>query len=120
MPEKLIPFEMCFITCKMLLQDLAHPYLFEFLSHCKVFLHVCHMVYNVFNQEKVGNLTEKVNRFESAAKKTKKILYFTPFFDLKDFGFGQKPFIERGCPVSNCFTTNNRSLLSKFEFNFQS
>ena len=83
------------------------------------------LVYNVFNQEQVGNLTEKVNRFESATRKTKKILYFTHFFDLKDFGFGfgqkpQKPFIERGCPVSNCFTTNNRSLLSKFEFNFQS
>ena len=80
------------------------------------------LVYNVFNQEQVGNLTEKVNRFESAAKKTKKILYFTPFFDLKDFGFGfgQQPFIERGCPVSNCFTTNNRSLPSKFEFNSQS
>ena len=79
-------------------------------------------VYNVSNQEKVGNLTEKVNRFESATRKTKKILYFTHFFDLKDFGFGfgQKPFMERGCPVSNCFTTNNRSLLSKFEFNFQS
>ena len=70
-------------------------------------------------KEQVGNLTEKVIRFESAAKKTKKILYFTPFFDLKDFGFGQKPFIERGCPVSNCFTTNNRSLLSKFELNSQ-
>lgn len=28
-----------------------------------------------------------------------------------DFGFGQQPFIEAGCKVSNCFTTNDRSLL---------
>ena len=93
------------------------------------------------NQE-IGNLTEKVTkiepiviesdannviydqkpeysvRWEENAKTTKKILYFTPYFHMKDFqfGFGHLPFIEKGCPVSNCYATNNRSLLSKYEF----
>ena len=46
---------------------------------------------------------------------TKKILYFTSYFHMKDFqfGFGQKPFFEKGCPVTNCFATNNKTLLSK-------
>ena len=97
----------------------------------------------VSNQEESGNLTEKVTKIESKnviesdennviydqkpeysvrweedAKTTKKILYFTPYFHMKDFqfGFGHLPFIEKGCPVSNCFATNNKSLLSKFTF----
>ena len=57
-------------------------------------------------------------RWEENARTTKKILYFTPYFHMKDFqfGFGHLPFIEKGCPVSNCYATNNRSLLSKYKF----
>ena len=42
----------------------------------------------------------------------KKILFYTPYFYMKDwgFGFGQEPF--KRCPVSNCYTTNNRNLLN--------
>ena len=52
---------------------------------------------------------EKVN------KSTKNILFFTPYFHMKDFqfGFGHLPFLEKGCPVTNCFTTNNKTMLSK-------
>ena len=52
---------------------------------------------------------------EIATNLTKKILYFTSYFHMKDFqfGFGQKPFFEKGCPVTNCFATNNKTLLSK-------
>ena len=47
---------------------------------------------------------------------TKKILYYTPFTDHEDllFGVGHNPFIEKGCPVTNCFVTNNRLLLSEY------
>ena len=46
----------------------------------------------------------------------KKILYYTSFIDHEDllFGVGHNPFIEKGCPVTNCFVTNNRSLLSEY------
>ena len=46
---------------------------------------------------------------------TKTILFFTPFFDEFDynFGFGQKPFFDHKCPVTNCLTTDNRELLGK-------
>ena len=45
---------------------------------------------------------------------TKKILFFTSFFHMKDFGFGfgHDAFVEHKCPVHNCLTTSNRSLLS--------
>ena len=47
--------------------------------------------------------------------KAKKILYYTSFFGAKDFdfGFGNEPFIERKCPDTNCYTTNNKTLLGK-------
>ena len=45
----------------------------------------------------------------------KKILFFTPYFHMNDwqFGFGHEPFVKYACPVSNCYTTNNHSLLGK-------
>ena len=45
----------------------------------------------------------------------KKILFFTQYFSTNDweFGFGQQPFIDYQCPVTNCYTTNNKSLLGK-------
>ena len=58
---------------------------------------------------------------ETPGKSVKKILFYTPFFHMTDweFGFGQKPFKDFKCPVTNCFTTNNRSLLSESEFSSQ-
>ena len=49
------------------------------------------------------------------SKSLKKILFYTPFFSKKGyaFGFGNEPFIKNGCSVTNCFTTNDRELLSK-------
>ena len=54
----------------------------------------------------------EIDRATNKTQKVKKILFYTPIFNLEDwgFGFGQEPF-ER-CPVSNCFTTNNHALNS--------
>ena len=43
----------------------------------------------------------------------KMILYYTKVFDMENFafGFGREPFLNLGCPVNNCFATNNRSFL---------
>jgi len=49
----------------------------------------------------------------------KSVLFYTPFFHMTDweFGFGQKPFRDFECPVTNCFTTNDRDLLGNvFQF----
>ena len=42
----------------------------------------------------------------------KTILFYTPYFHMIDFqfGFGQQPFIDYGCPVTNCYTTNEQIL----------
>ena len=44
----------------------------------------------------------------------KKILLYNSYFDLPDYnlgGFGREPFVKNGCAVTNCYATNNRSLL---------
>ena len=58
-------------------------------------------------------------KLDKSSKSVKNILFYTPFFSQKDyaFGFGNKPFVQNDCLVTNCFTTNDRQLLSKF-FNF--
>ena len=45
----------------------------------------------------------------------KTILFYTPYFHMIDwqFGFGRQPFIDYGCPVTNCFTTNEAKMLGK-------
>ena len=54
----------------------------------------------------------KPNSLPNKSLKVKKILFYTPLFNLRDwgFGFGQEPF--KRCPVSNCLTSDNRSLNS--------
>jgi hypothetical protein len=56
-------------------------------------------------------LNESLAQFKAA----KKILFFTSYFHMPNyqFGFGQRPFFDYGCPVTNCYTTNNKSLLRK-------
>ncbi len=48
---------------------------------------------------------------KSVQPSMKKILFYTPFFHMQDweFGFGHEPFVNFQCPVSSCFTTNNKS-----------
>ena len=55
-------------------------------------------------------------KLDKSSKSVKKILFYTPFFSNKDyaFGFGNKPFVQNDCPVTNCFTTSDRQLLGKF------
>ena len=61
--------------------------------------------------------TDKANtnteyKFETA----KKILYFTPHWGMQDwmFGFGNQPFLDHKCPVSNCYITNKRDNICKY------
>ena len=51
-------------------------------------------------------------QFETA----KKILYFTSYFGMHDwrFGFGNQPFLEHKCPVTNCYITNKRDNICKY------
>jgi alpha-1,3-fucosyltransferase len=44
---------------------------------------------------------------------TKYILFYNSYFDLKDyeFGFGNQPFVDANCPVTDCLTTDQASLL---------
>ena len=53
---------------------------------------------------------------DKSERNMKNVLFYTPFFSKQDyaFGFGNKPFVQNDCPVTNCFTTNDRQLLSKF------
>lgn len=49
------------------------------------------------------------------ANELKRILYWTGYYERKDmiFGFGQEPFIEAGCQVTNCWATDDRSELNR-------
>ena len=69
-----------------------------------------------YNTIKYKEDTIKLLKLDKRSKSVKNILFYTPFFSKKDyaFGFGNKPFVQNDCPVTNCFTTNNRQLLSKF------
>ncbi len=60
----------------------------------------------------------KVNKKDTAKfdfESSKKILFYNDFFKREDFwfGLGNDPFERRNCPVQNCFTTSNKSLLGK-------
>ena len=69
-----------------------------------------------YNTNKYKEETIKLLKLDESSESVKKILFYTPFFSKKDyaFGFGNKPFVQNSCPVTNCFTTNDRQLLSKF------
>ncbi|XP_032782993.2 alpha-(1,3)-fucosyltransferase C-like [Daphnia magna] len=47
--------------------------------------------------------------------KPKIILFWNTFHNQTDmmFGFGQQPFIDAGCQITNCLTTDDRSLFSQ-------
>ncbi|KZS14701.1 putative Alpha1,3-fucosyltransferase C [Daphnia magna] len=46
---------------------------------------------------------------------TKIILYWNAYFNRTDmmFGFGQQPFVDAGCKITNCVATNDRNLLNQ-------
>ena len=69
-----------------------------------------------YNTNKYKEETIELLKLDDSSKSVKNILFYTPFFSKKDyaFGFGNKPFVQNSCPVTNCFTTNDRQLLSKF------
>jgi hypothetical protein len=48
-------------------------------------------------------------------ERSKTILFYNSFFGRNDFyfGFGHQPFVDAKCPVYNCFTTDNKTLLGK-------
>ena len=69
-----------------------------------------------YNTNKYKEETIKLLKLDESSESVKKILFYEPFFSKKDyaFGFGNKPFVQNDCPVTNCFTTNDRQLLSTF------
>nr|CAD7438979.1 unnamed protein product [Timema bartmani] len=50
-------------------------------------------------------------------RSTKKILFWNEFFDVPNFGLGlgQSPFLEAGCPVTNCFLSNREYVTTNVE-----
>ncbi len=77
---------------------------------CKLYL-IINFFLNLFIFEKENNEDGPSDNGDDM----KTILFWTPFFDSTDyeFGFGQEPFIQAGCKVTNCLTTKDRSLLNK-------
>jgi len=72
----------------------------------------------VENVKSSSTKASKVNKKDPAKfdfQSSKKILFYNSWFDWPDFhfGLGNYPFSSRNCPVQNCFTTTNRSLLGK-------
>ena len=49
----------------------------------------------------------------STNSKMKTILFYNSYFNMPsyEFGFGNQPFIDAKCPVTDCFTTDQVSLL---------
>ena len=49
----------------------------------------------------------------STKSKMKNILFYNSYFNMPsyEFGFGNQPFIDAKCPVTDCFTTDQVSLL---------
>ena len=66
-------------------------------------------------QQQEMTTTTTVTPTTSEKPKAKRILYWTGFYPSKDFmfGFGQKPFIDIGCKVNNCVTTDDRTKLNE-------
>ena len=58
--------------------------------------------------------TSSYTSTQSTRKKgeKKKILFYTSFFGSSDwyFGMGDNVFQEKGCPISECIITNNRTM----------
>ena len=67
-------------------------------------------------QDVTINTNKKYNASSKWEDGLKTILFYTPFFHMIDFqfGFGQQPFIDYGCPVTNCYTTNDPNIVGKF------
>ena len=69
---------------------------------------------------KNGNyMKQKSNTSLKLENGLKTILFYTPFFHMIDyeFGFGHQPFIDFDCPISNCYTTNDKNALGKSSSN---
>ena len=62
--------------------------------------------------KEVNKTSQKYKNASKLEDGLKTILFYTPYFHMIDwqFGFGQQPFIDYGCPVTNCYTTNQQIL----------
>lgn len=74
------------------------------------------LVYIIFlEKEKFELLYLDKSHQIKPTEKLKRILFWTTFFDWKDFqfGIGQEPFYRAGCRFSNCITTDDRTFLNQ-------
>jgi alpha-1,3-fucosyltransferase len=67
----------------------------------------------IFKNDNSSNNLANPN--EIAGYDMKRILFWTPFFGVKDYGFGigRDAFIHAKCPVNNCMTTTDRNLVNQ-------
>jgi hypothetical protein len=70
---------------------------------------------NVTPSRTKASIVKKKDSAKFDFQSSKKILFYNDFFKKEDFyfGLGNDPFVSRNCPVQNCFTTSNKSLLGK-------
>ena len=76
-----------------------------------------YMKSNLTGEDTKKDAINREYKFETA----KKILFFTSYFGMHDwmFGFGNKPFIDHKCPITNCYITNNRHSLNMCKYKFE-
>lgn len=69
--------------------------------------------YYVSGDKQISSSSQSTSSIASSSPKT--ILFWTPYYDRKDFtfGFGQEPFVKAGCKVTNCIATADRSLVNQ-------
>ncbi|KAL3286435.1 hypothetical protein HHI36_000943 [Cryptolaemus montrouzieri] len=81
------------------------------LSH-KILIILCFLIFLAYQL-----IDKKVpNKSIGKSSNNISILYWTKMFQTDDFNLGFGPHIFQKCEYSNCFTTNNRSLLNIDEF----
>jgi alpha-1,3-fucosyltransferase len=64
---------------------------------------------------KIDNSTNNLANPSKIENDVKRILLWTPFFGVKDYGFGigRDAFIKAKCPFNNCMTTSDRNLVNQ-------
>lgn len=110
---EVVKVKICEINFSAVLGTLKKRRLQIFLYACIINCMLLIFCYEyAFNSDPV-KLLSLVDEDESI-NETRIILFWVPYYNRDDyyFGFGQGPFLRRSCSVTNCITTNDRSLVS--------
>lgn len=87
--------------------------LFAFTLMLSYYFTLIHVVKRPTQQINVQHFNQLP--LDASRKQFKRILFWTSYFDWKDFkfGMGREPFVRAGCRITNCVTTNDRNLLNE-------